>query len=410
MTTAPPAKRRRSPDDRRDDSHQGFPVVGIVGAGQLARMCQPPAVALSVTLRVLAASEEESAAQVVPDALVGPPDDIDSLRRLAERSDVITFDHEHVPADALAALERDGVVLHPSPSALRHAQDKVAMRSRLTELGLPCPRWKVALDAAEVTAFGDDVGWPVIAKTPRGGYDGKGVRRIEGPGDIDDWLEAVGQPGALAEGVLLEEAVAFSRELAALVARSPSGDTASWPLVETVQEDGICTEVIAPAPGVADEDAQLAGEIAARIADALDVTGVLAVELFEVVDDRGRTTFVVNELAMRPHNSGHWTIDGAVTSQFEQHLRAVLDLPLGAPTPRATWTVMANVLGGSRTNLHGGLDELLTQDAGLRVHLYGKQVRQGRKIGHVTVCGDDLDDLRRRARHAADHLRGASDR
>ena len=385
-----------------------FPVVGIVGAGQLARMCQPPAVALSVTLSVLATAETESAALVVPDPLIGAADDLDAVRRLAARADVVTFDHEHVPADVLAAIVDGGTPVHPGPDALRHAQDKVAMRRRLGELGVPCPRWTVARTAAHVADFGDEVGWPVIAKTPRGGYDGKGVRRVGQPADVDDWLADVGRPGPLVDGVLLEESVPFRREVAALVARNPSGDIASWPLVETVQEGGVCTEVLAPAPDVEPDAARAATELAAGIAEALGVTGVLAVELFEVADEDGRASFLVNELAMRPHNSGHWTIDGAVTSQFEQHLRAVLDLPLGATDARARWTVMANVLGGSHEDLHAELGSVLGQDPALRVHLYGKQVRPGRKVGHVTVCGDDLDDLRLRARRAADRLRGAA--
>ena len=393
-----------------EPADRDFPVVGIVGGGQLARMCQPPAVAMSITLSVLAASESDSAALVIPDALVGAHDDLDAVRRLAKRCDVVTFDHEHVPPDVLAALADDGILLHPTPEALRFAQDKVAMRRQLSELGFPCPRWTVASTADEVTAFGEEVGWPVIAKTPRGGYDGKGVRRVHGADDVDDWLVAVGEPGPLVDGVLLEESVAFTREVAALVARNPSGATTAWPLVETVQEDGICTEVLAPAPGLEPAAAQAATGMAVRIAEALGVTGVLAVELFEVADEHGQPTFLVNELAMRPHNSGHWTIDGAVTSQFEQHLRAVLDLPLGSTEPRAPWTVMANVLGGTRPALYPELASLLARDPALRVHLYGKQVRPGRKIGHVTLCGDDLDDLRVRARRAADQLRGATDR
>lgn len=411
MAQAPPRRGgRRAPERGPAGADDDFPVVGIVGAGQLARMCQPPAVAMAVTLSVLATSDADSAALVVPDSLVGEPDDLDALRRLAARCDVVTFDHEHVPADVLAALAADGVRLQPTPEALRYAQDKVAMRERLTGLGFPCPRWTVARSAADVAGFGDEVGWPVIAKTPRGGYDGKGVRLVDAPGDLDDWLAAVGEPGPLADGVLLEEAVSFSREVAALVARNPRGDTAAWPLVETVQEGGICTEVLAPAPGIDDADAKAATAMAVRIAEALEVTGVLAVELFEVPDEHGRPTFLVNELAMRPHNSGHWTIEGAVTSQFEQHLRAVLDLPLGATDARAPWTVMANVLGGTRQALYGALETLLARDPALRVHLYGKQVRPGRKIGHVTVCGDELEDLRARARGAADQLRGAHDR
>lgn len=389
--------------------------MGIVGGGQLARMCQPPAVALSTTLSVLAGSPTESAALVIPDAPIGSADDLDAIRGLAARSDVVTFDHEHVPADVLAALEREGVPLHPAPDALRFAQDKVAMRRRLTELGFPCPRWTIARTTADVVAFAGEVGWPLIAKTPRGGYDGKGVRRLDDEaaidaGDLADWLDAVGRPGPLVDGILLEEAVAFVRELAALVARNPSGETAAWPIVETVQDDGICTEVLAPAPGLSVDAARAATDTAVGVAEALGVTGVLAVELFEVVDEDGETSHLVNELAMRPHNSGHWTIDGSITSQFEQHLRAVLDLPLGATEARSPWTVMANVLGGEDDDLYPVLRRLLADDPSLKVHLYGKQVRPGRKIGHVTVCGDDLDALRTRARRAADHLRGVPER
>lgn len=418
MSPAPPTSDPLAPSSERPErATEGFPVVGIVGAGQLARMCQPPAVALSTTLSVLAGSTDESAALVIPDAPIGSADDLDAIRRLAARADVVTFDHEHVPPDVLAALERDGVSLQPAPAALRFAQDKVAMRRRLTELGFPCPRWAVANTADEVVAFGDDVGWPLIAKTPRGGYDGKGVRRVADAaavrsGALDDWVDAVGRPGPLAEGILLEEAVAFVRELAALVARNPSGEIVAWPIVETVQEDGICTEVLAPAPDLAPAAARAAIDTAVGVAHALGVTGVLAVELFEVVapDGDAESTYLVNELAMRPHNSGHWTIDGAVTSQFEQHLRAVLDLPLGATDARSPWTVMANVLGGEDDDLYPVLRRLLAEDPALRVHLYGKQVRPGRKIGHVTVCGDDLHDLRTRARRAADQLRGVPER
>ncbi|MDE0803672.1 MAG: 5-(carboxyamino)imidazole ribonucleotide synthase [Acidimicrobiales bacterium] len=415
MSQAPPSSDPLTPSNGRPErSTDGFPVVGIVGAGQLARMCQPPAVGLSTTLSVLAGAPDESAALVIPDAPIGSADDLDAIRRLAARSDVVTFDHEHVPGDVLAALERDGVSLHPTPAALRFAQDKIAMRRRLTELGFPCPRWAVARTVGDVVDFGESTGWPVIAKTPRGGYDGKGVRRLPDAaavqeGALDDWAAAVGEPGPLADGILVEEAVPFVRELAAVVARNPSGETAAWPIVETVQADGICTEVLAPAPDLSSAASRAATETAVGIAETLGVTGVLAVELFEVVGDDG-PAYLVNELAMRPHNSGHWTIDGAVTSQFEQHLRAVLDLPLGSTEPRSRWTVMANVLGGEDDDLYPVLRRLLADDRALRVHLYGKQVRPGRKIGHVTVCGDDLAQLRTRARRAADHLRGAPDR
>jgi 5-(carboxyamino)imidazole ribonucleotide synthase len=385
----------------------GFPVVGIIGGGQLARMCAGPAAELAVTLSVLAEAPDAAAAQVVPSAPVGSHADVEAVLAFARDCDVVTFDHEHVPSAVLDALAESGATMHPSPAALLFAQDKLAMRHRLTEIGVSCPAWAQVRTAAELEEFVRQVGWPVVAKTPRGGYDGKGVRLVESAAEVADWLEAVGADGPLRDGILVEERVDFVRELAVLVARSPSDQAASWPVVETVQTDGICTEVIAPAPELDPHLAAVATEAGLRIASQLGVTGVFAVEMFEVRDpDTGLPGYVVNELAMRPHNSGHWSMDGAVTGQFEQHLRAVLDLPLGSPSAREPHTVMANVLGGEYPELYPAYRHLMARDPGLKVHLYGKQVRPGRKIGHVNVSGTDLADLRERARHAADYLAG----
>jgi 5-(carboxyamino)imidazole ribonucleotide synthase len=378
-----------------------FPLVGVVGGGQLARMLAPPAVALGVRLRVLAESPDAGAAQVVPDAPVGAGSDLDALRSFAAGCDVVTFDHEHVPQPVLAALAAEGVVLRPGPDALRYAQDKAAMRSRLSDAGVPCPPWALVTSPEELAAFAEQVGWPVVLKTPTGGYDGKGVLVADDLATAEPWLtRAAGAP------LLAEARVPFGRELAVLVARSPMGQAAVWPVVETVQADGICTEVLAPAPGLGRDLAARASATALKIAGDLDVTGVLAVEMFEVRDGDGRPDVMVNELAMRPHNSGHWTIEGAVTSQFEQHLRAVLDLPLGSTAPRARWSVMANVLGGTHPDLYPAYLHVMAHDPEAKVHVYGKEVRPGRKVGHVTVSGDDLDDVRARARHAADYLSG----
>ena len=390
----------------------GFPVVGIIGGGQLARMCAAPAAELAITLSVLAEAPDAAAAQVVPSAPVGDHRDVEAVRAFARECDVVTFDHEHVPAEVLAALEADGVVMHPTPAALVFAQDKIAMRHRLTEIDVACPAWAQARTAQDVEEFAAQVGWPLIAKTPRGGYDGKGVRLVSSPAELDDWLEQAtrdaAEGGPLADGILLEEKVDFTRELAVLVARSPSDQAAAWPVVETVQTDGICTQVLAPAPDLDPHLAAVATEAGLRIAENLGVTGVFAVEMFEVRDpETGSPSYVVNELAMRPHNSGHWSMDGAVTGQFEQHLRAVLDLPLGAPGPREPYTVMANVLGGDYPELYPAYRHLMARDPALKVHLYGKDVRPGRKIGHVNVSGADLEDLRERAGHAADYLAGA---
>ncbi|WP_345675987.1 5-(carboxyamino)imidazole ribonucleotide synthase [Yinghuangia aomiensis] len=374
-----------------------YPIVGMVGGGQLARMTHQAGIPLGIRFRLLAASADESAAQAVADTVLGDEKALGDLRTFAQPCAVVTFDHEHVPTEHLRALEADGIAVRPGPDALVHAQDKGVMRERLAEIGIPCPRNRIVADPADVAAFADEVGgWPVVLKTVRGGYDGKGVWVV---GDT----EAAAAPFRAGVPVLAEEKVDFARELAANVVRSPHGQAVAYPVVESIQEDGVCREVIAPAPDLSEERAVEAQRIALRIAGELDVTGHLAVELFETRDGR----ILVNELAMRPHNSGHWTIDGAVTSQFENHLRAVLDLPLGDPRARAKWTVMVNVLGGDYPDMYPAYLHVMARDPGVKVHMYGKEVKPGRKVGHVTVCGDDLDDVRARANHAADYLRGS---
>jgi 5-(carboxyamino)imidazole ribonucleotide synthase len=377
-----------------------FPVVGMVGAGQLARMTVAPAAALGVHLRVLADDAGDSAAQVVRDPVVGDYRDLPTLLDFARGCDVVTFDHEHVPTEHLRALVDSGVAVHPGPDALVHAQDKRVMRERLASIGVTVPAWRTVVEPADVADFvAAGHPYPVVLKATRGGYDGKGVWVVN---DLDEagWVLS----HDTVPGFLVEERVPFTRELAALVARSPSGQAVAYPVVETVQVDGICREVYAPAPGLGDDHAVAAQRMALQVADALGVVGVMAVEMFDTPD-----AVCVNELAMRPHNSGHWTIDGAVTSQFENHLRAVLDLPLGDPSAREPLTVMVNVLGGDLPDLYPAYRHLLARDPALRVHVYGKGVRPGRKIGHVTVCGDDLDVLLDRGRHAADYLRGDID-
>ncbi|WP_052436384.1 5-(carboxyamino)imidazole ribonucleotide synthase [Georgenia sp. SUBG003] len=384
------------------------PVVAVVGGGQLARMMQQQAIALGVHLRVLVESPTVATAQVVPDAPVGAASDADAIRALVDGARVLTFEHEHVPNELLRELEADGVPVRPGPDALVHAQDKIVMRTRLTEVGAPCPAWAAVRTAAELTTFGDATSWPVVVKTARGGYDGKGVRVVSSADEAADWLEGLAPEDAL----LAEEKVPFTRELAVLVARRPgggpdgSGEVRSWPVVETVQQDGVCFEVFAPAPELDDATAARAREIGERIAVGLGVTGVLAVEMFEVHHDDGSSRLVVNELAMRPHNSGHWTIDGAVTSQFEQHLRAVLDWPLGGTEPSADHAVMVNLLGSALDDPRSAFPELMARYPAAKVHLYGKEVRPGRKLGHVTVTGADLEEARRVAHGAVALLRG----
>jgi 5-(carboxyamino)imidazole ribonucleotide synthase len=366
------------------------PVVAIVGGGQLARMMAEPAAALGIPLRLLAEAPGVSAAQVIPDHTVGDHTDLATLQALVKGCAVVTFDHEHVPTDHLHALENDGVRVRPGPEALVHAQDKAVMREALDRIGAPLPRHAVVTDAAEVAAFG----FPCVLKTSRGGYDGKGVWFVATVEECAPAFETAARTGVR---ILVEEQVDFRRELSALVARSPSGQAAAYPVVESLQRDGVCREVIAPAPGLDPDLATRAEALALRFAGELGVTGILAVELFETTDGR----VLVNELAMRPHNTGHWTQDGAVTSQFENHLRAVLDLPLGSPAPRARWTVMVNILGGAGGRLYDGYPHALARDPRLRVHLYGKEPRPGRKVGHVNTYGDDLEDCLERARHAA---------
>jgi 5-(carboxyamino)imidazole ribonucleotide synthase len=364
----------------------------MVGGGQLARMTCQAAIALGVGFSVLAESPDDSAAQVWARTRLGDYRSAEDLAAFAAGCDVLTFDHEHVPAEHLLALEEAGVQLRPGPAALRFTQDKLAMRDRLTALGIPCPRYAPVKDAADLREFTAGR-WPVVLKAVSGGYDGRGVWVC---GSAADAAEVFSHGLAL----MAEEHVGFERELAVLAARSPHNQGAVYPVVQTVQVDGICREVIAPAPRLARDRAEQAQALALRITAELQVTGLLAVELFETAGG-----LLVNELAMRPHNCGHWTIDGARTSQFEQHLRAVLDLPLGSPAPAAPFTVMANVLGGDGGDVFDRYIHVMAADPGVKVHMYGKAPRPGRKIGHVTVSGEDPEELRGRARRAASYLR-----
>lgn len=378
-----------------------FPVVGVVGGGQLARMMAGPAVELGIRLHVLVEGPAVSAVAAVAHAEVGDYRDARTLRAFADGVDVLTFDHEHVPGELLADLQRAGVAVHPSPDALIHAQDKLVMRRAVERLGLPNPRWAAVRSATDVLDFAATTGWPVVLKTPRGGYDGKGVLVLRGPEHLD------GATAWFTGGELLvEQFVPFSRELSVLVARRPSGDAAAWPVVESIQVDSVCDEVIAPAPELLPGLAQVVTAAALRLAEELGVTGVMAVELFETPGSGAG--YLVNELAMRPHNSGHWTMDGAVTGQFEQHLRAVLDLPLGATDALAPHTVMKNVLGGGNPDLYAVYRSAMSSDPSAKVHVYGKDVRPGRKIGHVNVLagpGEPLAAVRARATTVAALLR-----
>jgi 5-(carboxyamino)imidazole ribonucleotide synthase len=359
--------------------------VGVIGGGQLARMMIVPAIELGLEIKVLAEAEGSSAALAATQ--VGDYTKLETVAEFAKTVDVITFDHEHVPLAILESLEAAGVSVQPPSRALAFAQNKLHMRRRLHELGLPMPVWAEIQTEDELQEFLNANGGVCVLKTPIGGYDGKGVRIVRSVADAQDWLE----PETLARvgGTLLgEEKVGFIREVAQLSARTPSGEFKTWPLVQTTQANGVCAEVIAPAPGANDETIEHAAEIARAVAEGVGVTGVLAVEMFETPNGR----LLINELAMRPHNSGHFSIEGSVTSQFEQHLRAVLDLPLGSTEARAEWSVMVNLLGvDDRNDFVSGFANVLAAHPEAKVHTYGKGARAGRKMGHVTVVSDSLD-------------------
>ncbi|MEY4000796.1 MAG: hypothetical protein RLZZ626_1151 [Actinomycetota bacterium] len=376
------------------------PRVGVIGGGQLARMMVPPALHMGLDIKVLAEAADSSAA--IAATQVGDYTQLDEVLEFAKTVDVITFDHEHVPLAVLRAVEDAGFSVQPPSKALAFAQNKLHMRVRLTELGLPMPAWREIRDAEALDEFIAANGGVAILKTPIGGYDGKGVRVVRSSADAADWLSADGL--AKAGGSLLaEEKVDFVRELAQLSARRPSGEWAAWPLVETVQRNGVCAEVIAPAPNADRELLDQAAAIARGVADGLGVTGVLAVEMFQARDGR----LVINELAMRPHNSGHFSIEGAKTSQFENHLRAVLDLPLGSTELVDDAAVMINLLGvNDSSDIVGAYKRALADHPSAKVHHYGKAPRAGRKLGHVTVVGPDVEAALAEGRSIAAALLG----
>lgn len=367
--------------------------VGVIGGGQLARMMIEPALALGLELKVFAESSGSSAAMAATQ--VGDYTQVAQVREFAKTVDVVTFDHEHVPLQVLEALEAEGVSVQPPSKALKFAQNKLHMRTRLTELGLPMPAWAEIKTADELDAFIAANGGVAILKTPIGGYDGKGVAVVRNSSDAAEWLSNIKDFGG---SLLAEQKVAFVRELAQLVARRPSGEIAHWPLAQTVQRNGVCSEVLVPAPNASKEALARASEIAETVAKGLGVTGVLAVEMFETADGQ----FFINELAMRPHNSGHFSIEGSVTSQFEQHLRAVLDLPLGSTDSVAAHSVMVNLLGvDDQNDFVSTYPKALAAHPSAKFHTYGKSARKGRKMGHITVTGRNAAEVLAEANAAA---------
>lgn len=409
------------------------PTVAVIGGGQLARMLHEAASPLSINLRVLAESSRGSAALANPQCVIGLPTEphTDHLAALINGADVLTFEHEHIPR-RIFEFAQGQIPVHPSQESLAFAQDKLVMRRRLSELNIASPRWREITQVTDLLTCGEELGYPFIVKTPRGGYDGHGVLVIRSEAEaraaqtqsdaantnaiLGGGTSAKGADASivgtwLANGSLLaEEMVNFYDELSIQIARRPSGEMATWDVVRSEQRDGVCSIVTAPAPDLTPADADKARSIARTIAHELDVTGVLAVELFRIrrIEADGSFTddLLVNELAMRPHNSGHWTIEGAATSQFEQHLRAVLDLPLGSTAMTAPHAVMVNLLGSSLPDPTHALTQAMTIAPSAKIHLYGKDVRPGRKLGHVTVCGIDQNLVRHQAYQAMSVLAG----
>jgi 5-(carboxyamino)imidazole ribonucleotide synthase len=367
---------------------KGFPTVGVIGAGQLARMSIAPATALGVDLLLLAADSQDSGAQIT-NHIVGDYKDLETVRAFARKCDVVTFEHELIPLSIVKALEADGVVVRPSSSAFVYSQDKAAMREKLSSF--PSPLWQVITSSNQVHEF------PVIAKSISGGYDGRGVWKVSDAQELTLLLQQNSK-------LLIEELIDFDYEIAVMVARSPHGQATSWAPTQTIQEDGICTMTISPAPHLSVALSEKAQKLALEVAAVVGVVGVMAVELFV----KGEELFI-NELAMRPHNSGHWTIDGSLTCQFEQHLRAVLDLPLGDPSMTAPLAVMGNVLGGDKPNMYRPHLHLMARTPALKFHHYKKEVRPGRKIGHVTMVGENLVELTQEVQHALDYMSGEVD-
>lgn len=367
---------------------KAFPIVGVIGAGQLARMSIAPATALGVDLLLLAADSQDSGAQIT-NHIVGDYKDLETVRAFAKKCDVVTFEHELIPLSIVKVLEADGVVVRPSSTAFQFSQDKAAMREKLSSF--PSPRWQIVTSSDQVQDF------PVIAKAISGGYDGRGVWKISDTKELATLLQQTPK-------LLIEELVEFDYEIAVMVARSPHGQATTWAPTQTIQQDGICTMTISPAPLLSVALSEKAQKLALDIAAAVGVVGVMAVELFV----KGEELFI-NELAMRPHNSGHWTIDGSCTSQFEQHLRAILDLPLGDPSMTAPLAVMGNVLGGEKADMYRPYLHLMARTPALKFHHYKKEVRPGRKIGHVTMVGENLVELIQDVQHALDYMSGEID-
>lgn len=351
--------------------------VGVVGAGQLAHMMGEAAPDLGLELTVLAASPDDSATTTIGNVVLGEATDAAALARLAQNVEVITFDHELVDLDTLEALEAAGTVLRPSPRALRFSVDKAFQRRVFSEHGLAVPRFLVVSDVTDprIAPFLDGLDGPPVVKASRGGYDGRGVVMTD---SREGALAAIAEMADRGD-VVVEETVALRGEVAQLAARAADGTVHLYPVVSTVQRNGMCTEVRFPSD-LDDATIAEAHDLTSAVAQLVEGVGVMAVEYF-VTDDG----LLINEIALRPHNSGHWTIEGATTSQFAQHLRAVSGRSLGDVNALAPCAVMVNVVGAEAP---GSVDAARAVPD-VFVHDYGKSWRPGRKLGHVTALGNE---------------------
>jgi 5-(carboxyamino)imidazole ribonucleotide synthase len=373
-------------------------TLGVVGGGQLGRMMGEAAGPLGVELVVSDPTPDCPAAPVVREQIVGDFDDYDAIRDLAERVDVLTFEIELADPDEMQRVSQEtGTPVHPSPETLRTIQDKLVQNRALADAGIPIPEFRTVDDEADLLAAGEELGWPVMCKAREGGYDGRGNLPAENPGVAEAALEALGGPA------LAEEMVDFERELAVMGVKGAE-EVRAYPVTETIHEAEILRETACPARA-APEVRERAREVAFEVLEMLDGRGVYGIEMFETREGE----ILVNEIAPRPHNSGHWTIEGARCSQFEQHVRAVLGWPLGAAERRGP-SVTANLLGdvdGPETAELSGIEAVLGAPMA-SLHWYGKrEVRPLRKMGHVTLVDDDAADcgeLLERARELRDGL------
>jgi len=369
-------------------------VIGIIGAGQLALMMFEASLRLDLEIRVLGGAQGEPALRVVPHSAIGDPRDVEVLRSFAEGVNVLTFDHELIDIGSVIALEREGLLLRPGSRALAVATDKRQQHRVFRELGIDQPATTLVTGTEMLRATVGAQQFPLIIKHASGGYDGRGVLLVERQDQLDRLIDSIDPDSATDIAFLVQPQVAIDLEIAVQVVRSAQGEIVSYPVVRTVQEDGICRMVLVPAD-IPAEIAQQAVDAATRLAHHLEVVGVLAVEFFVV---GGR--LLANEIATRPHNSGHITIESSITSQFENHLRAVAGLPLGATDLVVNAASMVNVIGSDIPRP----DSASMFPVDTAVHLYGKAHRPGRKLGHVTAVGDSIDEVVRRARRAAEAL------